>query len=88
MYKVFFNQKPIYLTTSLAINSDHCPLLHIKYSTAESILKAAKSAKVEAVYLYHKEEKKLWKHFLKRFPEVEAAGGLVPHAGGRFLMIH
>ena len=88
MYKVFFNQKPIYLTTSLAINSNHNPLFHIKYSSAEYLLKAVKSSKVEAVYLYHQDEDKLWKHFLKRFPEVEAAGGLVQHSDGRFLMIY
>ena len=88
MYKVFFNQKPIYLTTSLAINSNHNPLFHIKYSSAEYLLKALKSSKVEAVYLYHQDEEKLWKHFLKRFPEVEAAGGLVQHSDGRILMIY
>lgn len=87
MYKVFFNHKPIFLTTSLNVNSDQTPLFHIKFCSPVKVLKAIKSKKVEAVYLYHKNENKLWKHFLKRFPLVEAAGGLVKHADGRILMI-
>ena len=88
MYKVFFNHKPIYLTTSLTENSDATPLLHIKFSSQKLILKAIKSKKVVALYLYHPEETKLWKHFKKHFPEVEAAGGLVKHSNGKILMIY
>ena len=88
MYKVFFNHKPIYLTTSITENSEATPLLHIKYSSQKQILKAIKSKKVEALYLYHQEEKKLWKQFKKHFPEVEAAGGLVKHSDGKILMIY
>ncbi|MGC6423319.1 MAG: NUDIX hydrolase [Flavobacteriaceae bacterium] len=88
MYKVFFNHKPIYLTTALAINSSETPLLHIKYTQQQSLIKALKSKQTQAVYLYHKDEQKLWKHFVKQFPEIEAAGGLVKHTDGRFLMIY
>ena len=88
MYKVFFNHKPIFLTTSLEINSDTTPLLHIKFSSQDKILKAIKNKKTTAICLYHRREEKLWKHFLKCFPKIEAAGGLVKHADGRILMIY
>lgn len=87
MYKVFFNHKPIYLTSSRKINTDSTPLFHIKYSAKNFILKALKSSKIKAVYLYHKDEEKLWKHFVKHFPVVQAAGGLVKHSNERILMI-
>jgi ADP-ribose pyrophosphatase YjhB (NUDIX family) len=88
MYKVFYNQKPLFFTSDLNKNSDETPLFHIKFSTAESIIKALKSKRVNGVYLYHRDEVKLEKHFLKKFPCVEAAGGLVAHSNGSYLFIY
>ena len=88
MYKVFFNQKPIFLTTELVPQTDRTPVLFIKFSSPENIVKALKSKKTECLYLYHQKEDKLWMHFLRHFPIVEAAGGLVRHQDGRFLFIY
>ena len=88
MYKVFFNQKPIFLTTELVPQTDRTPVLFIKFSLSENIVKALKSKKTDCLYLYHQKEDKLWMHFLRHFPIVEAAGGLVRHEDGRFLFIH
>ena len=88
MYKVFFNQKPIFLTTELVPQTDRTPVMFIKFSTPENIVKALKSKKTECLFLYHQKEDKLWMHFLRHFPIVEAAGGLVRHEDGRFLFIH
>ena len=79
MYKVFYNQKPIYLTTELIENSNEFPLFFGKYTTVNSLMKALKSKKVSGVYFYHPNKEKLEQHFFKRFPKVEAAGGLVEH---------
>ncbi len=88
MYKVFYNQKPLFFTSDFNKNSDETPLFHIKFSTAESIIKASKSKRVTGVYLYHSDEVKLQKHFSKKFPCVEAAGGLVAHSNGSYLFIY
>ena len=88
MYKVFFNQKPIFLTTELVPQTDRTPVMFIKFSSPENIVKALKSKKTECLYLYHQKEDKLWMHFLRHFPIVEAAGGLVRHEDGRFLFIY
>ncbi len=88
MYKVFFNQKPIFLTTELVPQTDRTPVLFIKFSSPENIIKALKSKKTDCLYLYHQKEDKLWMHFLRHFPIVEAAGGLVRHQDGRFLFIY
>jgi len=88
MYKVFFNQKPIFLTTELVLQTDRTPVLFIKFSSPENIVKALKSKKTDCLYLYHQKGDKLWIHFLRHFPVVEAAGGLVRHQDGRFLFIY
>ena len=88
MYKVFYNQKSLFFTSDLNKNSDETPLFHIKFSAAESIIKALKSKRVNGAYLYHRDEVKLQKHFLKKFPCVEAAGGLVAHSNGSYLFIY
>ena len=88
MYKVFYNQKPLFFTTDLTNNSDETPLLFIKYTSALFIVKALRNKNTKAIYLYHPKKEKLEKHFLKHFLVVEAAGGLVEHTDGRYLFIY
>ena len=84
MYKVFFNEKPLLLTSSIDQKpSEKQPLLFIKYVDAKGIMKALKSKKVESIILFHPDQTKLLKHFHKHFPIVEAAGGLVHHENGK-----
>ena len=87
MYKVFFNQKPLILTNKLHEANDKSPLVFVKYTNAALIIKALKSKNNDKVYLYHKNIDKLWKTFLKKFPIIEAAGGLVQRDDGKFLFI-
>ena len=88
MYKVFFNRKFLELTTEFVAHDDTTPFFYIKYSSAKLIITALKSKKVKGIYLYHPKNVKLWKHFSKRFPVVDAAGGIVRHANGKILFIH
>ena len=87
MYKVFFNQKPLILTNEIQDFSDNEPLLFIKYTSVAQIIKALKSSKNRKVFLYHKDIDKLWKSFKKKFPVVEAAGGLVERTDKKILFI-
>ena len=87
MYKVFFNQKPLILTNEIQDFSDNEPLLYIKYTSLPQIIKALKSSKNRKVFLYHKDIDKLWKSFKKKFPVVEAAGGLVERTDKKILFI-
>ena len=87
MYKVFFNQKPLILTNKIQYLSDTEPLLFIKYTSVTQIIKALKSSKNSKVFLYHKDTDKLWKGFIKKFPIVEAAGGLVKRSDNKLLFI-
>ena len=87
MYKVFFNRKFVLLTTQIIDHNDETPFFYIKYSDQNQIISALKSKKTKGVYLYHSRENKLWKHMLKIFSLVEAAGGLVEHVSGKVLFI-
>ena len=87
MYKVFFNQKPLILTNKIQYLSDTEPLLFLKYTSVTQIIKALKSSKNSKVFLYHKDIDKLWKGFKKKFPIVEAAGGLVKRTDNKLLFI-
>ena len=88
MYKVFFNQKPLILTSKILKSSDSNPFMHIKFSSKNQILKAVKAKKTESVYIYHKNIKKLWEIFTKKFPIIDAAGGLVERSDNKFLFIY
>ena len=87
MYKVFFNQKPLILTNKIQDFSDTEPLLFVKYTSVTQIIKALKSSKNSKVFLYHNDMDKLWKGFKKKFPIVEAAGGLVKRTDDKLLFI-
>ena len=87
MYKVFFNQKPLILTTKTPEPDENTVVLPIKFVDTAGVIRALKSKRYTRVYIYHSKEEKLWKHFYKRFPLIEAAGGLVKHKNNTTLMI-
>ena len=88
MYKVFFNQKPIILSTQIIKNDDSCPLFYIKFSVADKIIFALKKKSISSVVLYHPKKEKLEMHFNKLFSIVEAAGGLVINKLNQYLFIY
>ena len=87
MYKVFFNRKPIFLITKIIKQDINNPMLYLKYSSSENIIKALKSKKVKSLFLYHSNQEKLWRNLLKKFPIVQAAGGLVINSKSEYLFI-
>ncbi len=77
MYKVFFNQKPIVLTTNIPPIKEDSPFFYVKFTNKKFIVQVLKSKKVKMLYLYHPNEDKLFHYFFCIFKLVEAAGGLV-----------
>jgi len=88
MYKVFFNNKLIKLTTELSPSTDEVPLFFIKYISAEEIIRALKSKVVKHIKLYHSKEEKLMMHFNNKFKTIEASGGLVKNKNNCILFIY
>ena len=77
MYKVFFNQKLILLTTDIISPKEDSPFFYVKFTNKKFVVEMLKSKKVKILYLYHSKEDKLWYYFLNMFKLIEAAGGLV-----------
>ena len=77
MYKVFFNQKPIVLTTDIIHPKEDSPFFYVKFTNKKFIVQILKSKKVKMLYLHHLKEEKLWFYFFNMFKLIEAAGGLV-----------
>ena len=77
MYKVFFNQKLILLTTDIISPGEDSPFFYVKFTNKKFVVQMLKSKKVKMLYLYHSKEDKLWYYFLSMFKLIEAAGGLV-----------
>ena len=77
MYKVFFNQKPIVLTTEITTPQEDSPFFYVKFTNKKFIVHVLKSKKVKMLFLYHSKEEKLWYYFFNMFKLIEAAGGLV-----------
>ena len=77
MYKVFFNQKLILLTTDIKSPKEDSPFFYVKFTNKKFVVQMLKSKKVKMLYLYHSKEDKLWYYFLNMFKLIEAAGGLV-----------
>ena len=77
MYKVFFNQKLILLTTDIISPKEDSPFFYVKFTNKKFVVQTLKSKKVKMLYLYHSKEDKLWYYFLNMFKLIEAAGGLV-----------
>ena len=89
MYKVFFNQKPLILTSKFSEQTEESPVFFIKYTSKKHIVAALKSKSIKSLYLYHPREDKLWLLFLEMFKVIEAAGGLVTHkATDKILFIY
>ena len=89
MYKVFFNQKPIILTTTFQEQTPDSPLFFLKFTNKKNIVAALRSKKVKQLYLYHAKEEKMWALFYEIFKVIEAAGGIVrQRSSGKYLFIH
>ena len=89
MYKVFFNQKPIILTTTFQEQTPDSPLFFLKFTNKKNIVAALRSKKVKQLYLYHAKEEKIWALFYEIFKVIEAAGGIVrQRSSGKYLFIY
>ncbi|MEQ1733679.1 MAG: NUDIX domain-containing protein [Bacteroidia bacterium] len=91
MYKVFVNNKPIIITSNEVDVHTITPHL-VLTSFVEADLRSAidelqYKSNYKAVYIVGNNIKQLWKDFTKHFTIIEAAGGLVKNAEGKYLFI-
>jgi len=96
MYKVFINDKPLYLTSEknilipISIWTDKS-ILKLNYKSEKEIYTALEMLSLNNIleaFIFSNNEELAWKKFCEHFKIIEAAGGLVLNEKKELLMIY
>ena len=86
MYKVFVNDKPLFLTNKISKETDF-QLFLLKSVDIESLIVKIFQNKIQKAYLYHPDEREIMKTLKAKIPVNKAGGGLVYNKKGEILFI-
>jgi 8-oxo-dGTP pyrophosphatase MutT (NUDIX family) len=86
MYKVFVNDRPLFLTNEIKKETDFKFFLLESADINQLIINFFQN-KIEKAYLYHPDEKEIMKTLRAKIPVSKAGGGLVYNKKGEVLFI-
>jgi len=86
MYKVFVNDKPLFLTNEILKETDFQMFLLESIDIEQLIVKMFQN-KISKAYLYYPDEKEMLKKLKEKIPVQKAGGGLVYNKKGEVLFI-
>lgn len=86
MYKVFVNDRPLFLTNEILKETDFQFFLLDSVDIKQVIVKMFQN-KIHNAYLYHPDEKEIMKKLKSKIPVNKAGGGLVYNQNGDVLFI-
>lgn len=86
MYKVFVNDKPLFLTNEIFKETDFQFFLLDSVDIKQLVVKMYQN-KIQKAYLYHPDEKEIIKKLKDKIPVSKAGGGLVYNSKGEVLFI-
>ncbi len=86
MYKVFVNDKPLFLTNEIFKETDF-ELFLLETVDLEKLIVKLYEHKISKAYLYHPDEREIMKTLKSKIPVNKAGGGLVYNANGDVLFI-
>ncbi|WP_413997761.1 NUDIX hydrolase [Flavobacterium sp. W1B] len=86
MYKVFVNDKPLFLTNKISKETDFQLFLLESVDIVQLIVKIFQN-KIQKAYLYHPDEKEIMKTLKTKIPVCKAGGGFVYNKRGEVLFI-
>ena len=86
MYKVFVNDKPLFLTNEIEKETDFQIFLLESIDIEQLIVKMFNN-KIKKCYLYYPDEKVIFKKLKEKIPVQKAGGGLVYNNEGEVLFI-
>ena len=86
MYKVFVNDKPLFLTNEVAKETDF-QLFLLESVDIEQLIVKMFNNKIKKAYLYYPDEKEILKKVKEKIPVKKAGGGLVYNLKGEVLFI-
>ncbi len=87
MYKVFVNDKPLFLTDQIIKETDFQFFLLESVDIHQFIVNMFQD-KIKKAYLYHPDEKEIMKKLKGKIPVNKAGGGLVYNSEGKILFIY
>ena len=87
MYKVFVNDKPLFLTNEVAKETDF-QLFLLESIDIEQLIVKMFNNKIKKAYLYYPDEKEILKKVKEKISVVKAGGGLVYNKKGEVLFIY
>lgn len=87
MYKVFVNEKPLFLTNKFEKETNFRIYL-LETVNIRKVISELFLNKIESAYLYHPDEKLIMKTLKSKIPVAKAGGGLVYNAKGEILFIY
>jgi 8-oxo-dGTP pyrophosphatase MutT (NUDIX family) len=92
MYKVFFNDRALFLTDDFSKNFQHRYGLFLKYREKEDMLELielySKVTRIKSLIIFHYDLDELREIFKSCFYSIEAAGGVVKNTKGEYLFIY
>ena len=86
MYKVFVNDKPLFLTNEIAKETDF-QLFLLESIDIEQLIVKMFNNKISKAYLYYPDEREILKKLKEQIPVRKAGGGLVYNKKGGVLFI-
>ncbi|WP_313806903.1 NUDIX hydrolase [Flavobacterium sp.] len=86
MYKVFVNDKPLFLTNEVVKETDFQLFLLESVDIKQIIVKMFQN-KIDKAFLYHPDEKEIMEKLKEKIPVAKAGGGLVYNKQGQVLFI-
>ncbi len=87
MYKVFVNEKPLFLTNELE-KEDNFKYYLLETVNLRKVLSELFLNKIESAYLYHPDKSLLLKMLKAKLPVVKAGGGIVFNDNNEILFIY
>ena len=87
MYKVFVNDKPLFLTNEIIKETDFQMFLLDSVDIKQLVSKMFHN-KIQKAYLYHSDAKEIMKVLKSKIPVQKAGGGLVYNENGDVLFIY
>lgn len=91
MYKIFINDKPLFLADNQAEYSANETSLLIDYHGEDDLIYGIQALEeresIASVMIINSDLERLWNAFKSRFKIIEAAGGLVKNENGDYLLI-
>ncbi|OYU79086.1 MAG: NUDIX hydrolase [Flavobacterium sp. BFFFF1] len=86
MYKVFVNDKPLFLTNEIVKETDF-QLFLLESADIKKVITKIFQNKIQKAYLYHPDEKEIMKTLKSKMPVQKAGGGIVYNKKDEVLFI-